>query len=159
LVGYIRPFIMSTVFILTFDLVPNFDQIGPLFQVPYIDDLSNLRFKVQTKKIIYKIYNFLSGGMKTCPSSVWTHSIRDIIHTLGEVRAKILCPNHTPMHNLLQRAEPTNKQSSLRGGYVGQPEVVNFLFQVAATDCIVWNRSKVCYLCVSCIDEILDQFY
>ncbi len=112
MVGYVRPFIMCTVFILTFDLVPNFDQTGPLFQVPYIDHFSNQRFKVQTKKIPYKIYNFLSGGMKTCPSSVWTHSIRDIIHTLGEVRAKILCPNHTPMHNLLQRGR-ANKQTIL----------------------------------------------
>jgi len=45
---------MCTVFILTFDLVPNFDQTGPLFQVPYIDDFSNRRFKVQTKNFPYK---------------------------------------------------------------------------------------------------------
>jgi hypothetical protein len=50
LVGYLWPFIMCTVFILTFDLVPNFVQTGPLFKVPYIDDFSNQRFKVQTKK-------------------------------------------------------------------------------------------------------------
>jgi hypothetical protein len=110
LVGYLWPFIMCTVFILTFDLVPNFDQTGPLFQVPYIDDFSNQRFKVQTKKIPYQIY-FLSRCMKTCPSIVCTHNIWDIIHTLGEVRAKILCPNCTPMHNLLRRGR-ANKQTT-----------------------------------------------
>jgi hypothetical protein len=47
-------FIMCTVFILTFDLVPNFDQTGPLFQVPYISMTlvtKGSKFKVQTKKI------------------------------------------------------------------------------------------------------------
>jgi hypothetical protein len=32
----------------------------------------------------------------TCPSITCTHNTWDVTHTLGEVRANILCPNSTP---------------------------------------------------------------
>ncbi len=35
----------------------------------------------------------------TCPSIIRRHSTLDVTHTLGQVRAKILCSNPIPMCN------------------------------------------------------------
>ncbi len=45
----------------------------------------------------------------TCPSIIFTHSTPDVTHKLGQVQAKMLFPNPTPICSLLLMAR-ANKQ-------------------------------------------------
>jgi hypothetical protein len=59
--------------------------------------------KISVWNLTYWIYNFSWRCMKnyeTWQFVIYTHNTPNVTHTVGEVWAKILCRNLTPMHSL-----------------------------------------------------------